>query len=100
MPGSLGVEAMIEAMQAFALANKVGDHLQSPHFGSVPGAPPVTWRYRGQITPMNQAMELEVHLKPIEQQPDRTVLTGDASLWVDGLRIYEVRQISLGIFSS
>lgn len=100
MPGSLGVEAMIEAMQAFALAEKVGDRLKSPHFGVVPGAPPVTWRYRGQITPINQMMELEVDLKPVERQSERIVLTGDASLWVDGLRIYEVHQICLGIFES
>lgn len=100
MPGSLGVEAILEAMQTFALANKVGDRVPSPHFGPVPGAPPVTWRYRGQITPKNQVMELEVHLKPIQQQPDRVVLTGDASLWVDGLRIYEINQLSLGIFRS
>lgn len=100
MPGSLGVEAILEAMQTFALANKVGDRVPSPHFGPVPGAPPVTWRYRGQITPKNQVMELEVHLKPIQRQPDRVVLTGDASLWVDGLRIYEINQLSLGIFRS
>lgn len=98
MPGSLGVEAILQSMQAFALANDVGDRLRSPHFGVVPGIPPVVWRYRGQITPRNELMELEVHIQSIEQQAGRVIMLAEASLWVDGLRIYEVKHAAVGIF--
>lgn len=100
MPGSLGVEAILQAMQAFALVNGVGDGLRSPHFSATPGSPAMSWRYRGQITPRNQLMELEAHIESIEQQAGHVVILGDASLWVDGLRIYEVKNAAVGIYQS
>lgn len=97
MPGSLGVEAMVEAVKAYALARDLGYGLHSPRFSAIPGAAPMTWRYRGQITQQHQQMELEVHISGIEQRANQAVLTGDASLWVDGLRIYEVKNLAIGL---
>ncbi len=97
MPGSLGVEAILEAMQGFALAYDLGRDLRAPRFGPVPGAPQLDWRYRGQITQQHKRMELEVHLSGIQQRPGQVALTGDANLWVDGLRIYEVKNATVGI---
>ena len=98
MPGSLGVEAILEAMRGFALVSGQGRDLRSPRFGSPPpGLAPLTWRYRGQITQQHRLMELEIHLVDIEQGADQVILTGDASLWVDGLRIYEVKNAAVGI---
>jgi 3-hydroxymyristoyl/3-hydroxydecanoyl-(acyl carrier protein) dehydratase len=97
MPGSLGVEAILEAVQGFALANDLGRNLRSPRFDLVTGTTPLTWRYRGQIIQQHKQMELEVHLSAIEQRADRVILMGDASLWVDGLRIYEVKNAAVGI---
>lgn len=97
MPGSLGVEAVFQAMQGYALANGLGNVLRAPHFGQVSGMPPLTWRYRGQITPQHKRMELEVHITAIQQRAEGVVISGDGSLWVDGLRIYEVKNAALGI---
>jgi 3-hydroxymyristoyl/3-hydroxydecanoyl-(acyl carrier protein) dehydratase len=99
MPGSLGVEAMVEAVQAYALEMDLGGGLRSPRFGLAP-AENLSWSYRGQITQQHKLMELEVHLKPAEHQPGRVALTGDASLWVDGLRIYAVKNAGLGILEA
>jgi len=100
MPGSLGVEAMLEAMQGYALAAGLGSGLPSPHFSPALSTGPVSWRYRGQITPRHNLMELEVHLKSPQQTPNGLLLTGDASLWIDGLRIYEVKNLGLGIYQA
>jgi 3-hydroxymyristoyl/3-hydroxydecanoyl-(acyl carrier protein) dehydratase len=88
MPGSLGVEAIVEAMEAYALANGQ----PGTRFDTL-AAQPVEWRYRGQILPTNRVMELEVHLRP-QIGP---VLQGDASLWVDGLRIYEINNLTVSL---
>lgn len=98
MPGSLGVEAMLEAMQGYALAEGLGNNLRSPYFSPAVSAGPVSWRYRGQIKPQHNLMELEVHLKSPQQASNGLLLTGDASLWIDGLRIYEVQNLGLGIY--
>lgn len=102
MPGSLGVEAILETMQGFALANDLGRGLRLPRFGApergyAPGAAPITWRYRGQITRQNRLVELEVHLSAVVQRAGYVTLVGDAYLWADGLRIYEVKNASIGI---
>jgi 3-hydroxymyristoyl/3-hydroxydecanoyl-(acyl carrier protein) dehydratase len=96
MPGSLGVEAIVQAMQAYVLENDLGNTLRSPRFG-LPTAQPMLWRYRGQIVPTNRQMELEVHLNTPQILPGQVNLSGDASLWVDGLRIYELKNVAVAV---
>lgn len=97
MPGSLGVEAVLETMQAGALAWGLGQNYRRPRFRVLPGTAQLEWRYRGQITPRHELVELEIHLKEIQHQKNRVQVTGDASVWVDGLRIYEVHQAAVEI---
>ncbi len=94
MPGSLGVEAMIQAMQIYALQQDLGKQLRSPRFTQVIGHKTV-WTYRGQIVPANDRMTLEVHIKEINRSPSDVIIIGDASLWKDGLRIYAVTDIAV-----
>ncbi len=94
MPGSLGVEAIIEAVQAFALAQDLGAGFRSPRFDQLPGHT-IVWKYRGQILPAHKMMKLEVHMKRIERTSRQVLLIGDASLWADGIRIYEVRDVAV-----
>jgi len=98
MPGSLGIEAILQAMQAFALDQDLGKDFRSPHFSSwVPGAQ-VTWKYRGQITPHNtRQMILEAHILQVDRTPDLVTLRADASLWADATRIYEIKNLAIGI---
>jgi hypothetical protein len=96
MPGSLGVEAILEAMQVYALHNGIGRELRAPHI-----APPVgqrtIWKYRGQILPSAGLMRLEAHISRVERRGGQIVITADASLWRDQLRIYELRDLGLAI---
>ncbi len=93
MPGSLGVEAILQAMKLFVLQQDIGKDLTSPYFTHLPGI--TKWLYRGQITPDNEVMDLEVHIKAIEQSGDQINVVADANLWKNKLRIYQVNDIAL-----
>ncbi|WP_019027443.1 beta-ketoacyl synthase N-terminal-like domain-containing protein [Colwellia piezophila] len=95
MPGSLGVEAIIELMQTYALKNDLGKAFTNPRF--IAPATLVKWKYRGQITPLNKQMSLDVHITDIVKSNGEVRLIGDANLSKDGLRIYEVKDIVLSI---
>jgi len=95
MPGSLGVEAVIELMQTYALENDLGKEFTNPRF--IAPATLVKWKYRGQITPLNKQMSLDVHITDIIKEDGEVRLVGDANLSKDGLRIYEVKDIVLSL---
>jgi hypothetical protein len=59
----------------------------------------VVWIYRGQMTPVDGTMNLEVHISNIERGPGQVVISGDASLWKGSMRIYEVKDIALRLVS-
>lgn len=98
MPGSLGVEAIIELLQTYALKNDLGAGFENPRF--IAPVTTVVWKYRGQITPLNKQMSLDVHITDIIREDGEVRLVGDANLSKDGLRIYEVKDIVLSIVES
>jgi len=98
MPGSLGVEAIIELMQTYALNKDLGKGFTNPRF--IAPATLVKWKYRGQITPLNKQMSLDVHITDIIRADGEVRLVGDANLSKDGLRIYEVKDIVLSIIEA
>ncbi len=90
MPGSLGVEAMHQAMAAFAQWRGLGRH-----FVPLAGNRTV-WKYRGQITQAVAQLRLEVQFTAIEPQPDGSVaLRGEGSLWRGDRRIYAVQGLGI-----
>ena len=95
MPGSLGLEAIIQALQAFALQKGLGASFRNPRFAPV--MTKVLWKYRGQIVPQNKYMQLELHVKNIEEKDGQLIISADANLWREDLRIYEISDIVLGI---
>lgn len=95
MPGSLGVEAIIELMQTYALSKDLGKGFTNPRF--IAPTTLVKWKYRGQITPLNTHMTLDVHITDIIRTDGEVRLVGDANLSKDGLRIYEVKDIVLSL---
>jgi len=42
-------------------------------------------------------MQLDLHVKSIEQKEGQAVVTADANLWREDLRIYEIFDIVVGI---
>ena len=96
MPGSLGVEAISQAMQLFALQQDLGKDFKNPRFVQVENNK-TEWKYRGQIKVNVENMHLEVHFKTIEKRGDTLVLIANAYLWNEGTRIYQVTDLALGI---
>ena len=95
MPGSLGVEAILQTLQVFALDQELGNHFSNPRFSPVLSQ--TRWKYRGQIIPTTGIMQLEIHVSQIVKEDGQVMLAADASLWRDELRIYEVNDVSLAI---
>ena len=99
MPGSLGVEAVLQAMQAYAIQYNLGSALKDPRF-TLPTGQTLIWKYRGQITAAARLMALEIHMKRIASSPHQILLEGDASVWCDRTRIYEVKNAAICITGS
>ena len=95
MPGSLGLEAIIQAMQAYAIYQGLGNSFLNPCFTAVLSK--VSWKYRGQIIPSTKYMQLDLHVKNIIKNEKQVVLNADAHLWRENLRIYEISDIGVGI---
>ncbi|GAA2805541.1 beta-ketoacyl synthase [Saccharopolyspora taberi] len=94
IPGSLGVETVIQAMQEWLLDAGLGAGMSDPGFVLPVGAP-FTWKYRGQFLPTDGESTLEVHIKDVARGPGRVRVTGDASVWKPGLRIYELTDVAV-----
>lgn len=96
MPGSLGVEAILQALQVYALKTGLGRSFRSPRFG-LPLDRWLEWKYRGQIIPAHAMMKIEVHLRGVERVASQVILHADASLWADHMRIYEVKDAAISL---
>lgn len=99
MPGSLGVEAVIQAMQLYIMRTGLAEGITRPRFAPPRGVQ-MTWRYRGQILPTDRDMEFEAHIKEVRHDDDRLLVIADANVWRDGLRIYELHDVAVEIRSA
>jgi PfaB family protein len=85
-PGSLGVQAMLQTLEQWLRMTRDASALVAPLLGREH-----TWKYRGQVLPHHG--EVVITLQVTEPGPDYAI--ADASLWVDGERIYEASGIGL-----
>lgn len=97
MPGSIGVETIMQAMQAYAIESGLSDEFTHPRFAQTDGGHTIVWKYRGQILTDSEKSHVEANIKRIERDPGKITLYADASLWRDNLRIYEITDIALTI---
>jgi acyl transferase domain-containing protein/3-hydroxymyristoyl/3-hydroxydecanoyl-(acyl carrier protein) dehydratase len=96
-PGSLGIEAMIQALQWACIADDVAGTfgLRNPRFESLATGAPLTWKYRGQVVPKNQLIQVEVDVVDVTRDNAGVVVMADGALWVDGLRIYLAKGLAV-----
>lgn len=99
MPGSLGVEAIVQAMQLYVIETGLAADMDGPRF-ALPAGVELSWRYRGQILRTDGDMDFDVHIKEVRQEPGRIVVIGDANLWKPGLRIYELKNLAIAVVPS
>ena len=98
-PGSLGLEAFLQVLRCGMLLQGRVPVVRNANrqFGWIlPAGKEHGWTYRGQILPENAKVRIEAHIKAIETEPTPMV-TADGFLEVDGLRIYEMTDFSVGI---
>jgi 3-oxoacyl-(acyl-carrier-protein) synthase/3-hydroxymyristoyl/3-hydroxydecanoyl-(acyl carrier protein) dehydratase len=97
-PGSLGIESMINLLQ-FAMLDLGLGHEAGPnaHFEPVAIDQSMTWRYRGQVRPHNKLITTQLEITKIERSDAGVLALADASLWVDGLRIYSATGLGVRI---
>ena len=93
-PGSLGLEALIETLQFYAIHRGIGSEFEQPRFETAPYS---VWKYRGQVTPLNRRIETEVRVTGIEKIDGKYALKAVGSLWADGVRIYQMPEFGLVI---
>jgi len=90
MPGSLGIEAIIQAFKALIYSMERSDNPVSLAEGAA-----FQWKYRGQVLPSHQKMWVEVHLQNQEMFNSKNTFTAEASLWADDIRIYDIKNLAL-----
>jgi 3-hydroxymyristoyl/3-hydroxydecanoyl-(acyl carrier protein) dehydratase len=99
-PGSLGLEAMAQGLQAYALHAGLDHGLCQPRLQSLALNQRHRWKYRGQVLPEQRAVHTTLELSAVQREPSGWLLVADASLWVDGRRIYEASGLGVRLLES
>jgi acyl transferase domain-containing protein/3-hydroxymyristoyl/3-hydroxydecanoyl-(acyl carrier protein) dehydratase/1-acyl-sn-glycerol-3-phosphate acyltransferase len=94
MPGSLGVESMVQLLQFFMLEARLDEGFENPHFEPLAPGHEVAWKYRGQVIPTAKRVTVEMEIcEVVRRQSDATAIA-EAWLWVDGVPIYQAKRIA------
>ncbi|MGB8388375.1 MAG: hypothetical protein WCE76_11285, partial [Mycobacterium sp.] len=97
-PGSLGIEMLLQLLQFAMLDLGLGKEAGPvARFEPVALHEAITWRYRGQIVPTNKQITSLVEITRIARGDDGILAVADASLWVDGKRIYSASNLGMRI---
>jgi 3-hydroxymyristoyl/3-hydroxydecanoyl-(acyl carrier protein) dehydratase/1-acyl-sn-glycerol-3-phosphate acyltransferase len=96
-PGSLGIEAMIRLLQWLMIERGMGEGLAQPRFEPLLTGAPMSWKYRGQVIPTNKVISSTIELTEVGVDARGPFARCNASLWVDGKRIYEASDLGMRI---
>ena len=96
-PGSLGLEALLQLLQFYLLDTGMGAGVENPRFEPMMLDRPMTWKYRGQVTPAQRRITTVMEITEVGTDDRGPFVVGAGSLWCDGLRIYEVAQMGMRI---
>lgn len=96
-PGSLGIETMIQLLQFYMLQQNMQQDISNPSFQSLALHSALTWKYRGQVVPTNKKIITILDIVAKGADKEGVFVYADASLWVDGKRIYEAKNLGMRI---
>ncbi|MFI5780094.1 hypothetical protein [Nocardia sp. NPDC051570] len=96
MPGTLGIESLVQALQAYVLDTGLAAGMGPVTFEAPVGVQ-VRWSYRGQVEVHDKQMTFDLSIKEIRREPDRLLVIADANVWKPGLRIYEVSDVAVEV---
>jgi PfaB family protein len=92
MPGSLGVDALLQLMQVYLMKAHPG--ITGVRFAPVMLGRKWEWTYRGQVTRKNKLVTLEVEIVEAHGG-DEPFVVADAFLMVDGLSVYRLDGVAM-----
>ena len=90
MPGSLGIEAVIQAFKA-----AVHSITKSEQPVTLAAGLGFKWKYRGQVLQKHHQMIVDVNIQEQQSMDKSSVFTADANLWADETRIYELKNLAV-----
>ncbi len=93
MPGSLGLEALIQALGLWA-RERFPALVDSHRYEALALGLTHTWQYRGQVIPTNANVQVEANITKVIDG-DEPVLVADGQLLVDGKIIYAMKDFPL-----
>ncbi|MBW2257249.1 MAG: polyketide synthase dehydratase domain-containing protein, partial [Deltaproteobacteria bacterium] len=93
MPGSLGVEALMQ-LARWVLLRETGS--PPARVGPIADGSPCTWKYRGQVTRDHEALTYELEVKRIDRE--RGEIWCDGLVRADGLPIYSVEDLGVRLY--
>lgn len=96
-PGSLGIEAMLQLLQAVMIDKGLAEGFERPRFEGIATDRHHVWKYRGQVVPEAKLVSSTLEITSIERDERGVVALAEASLWVDGKRIYEAHDLGMRI---
>lgn len=101
-PGSLGTEAMLQALQFYMLHDGRSytgmDHgIVDAHFEPIALDLPHRWKYRGQVLPHHRQVHTTLEITETGRDARGAYALANASLWADGQRIYEINGLGMRI---
>jgi 3-hydroxymyristoyl/3-hydroxydecanoyl-(acyl carrier protein) dehydratase len=99
-PGSLGIHMLVELLTVLAVnrenrENRTG--VKRTRAESVAPNAPTVWRYRGQVLPESKLVSVLVEISAVKDTPGGRRYLGQGSLFVDGLKIYTARDLSVDL---
>nr|WP_273184821.1 beta-ketoacyl synthase N-terminal-like domain-containing protein [Hyphomonas adhaerens] len=96
-PGSLGLDAMVQALTQLVWKKGLHKGMSHPHLTTLAPNAPMKWSYRGQVTPERKTVTSVMEILNIEDRGEDLLITARGSLWRDGLRVYEVGPMSVSL---
>ncbi|MEU3783217.1 hypothetical protein [Streptomyces sp900129855] len=96
-PGSLGVEAMYQALQAYAIERDLAAGPRAPRCEPTSADVPLVWRYRGQVVPSHRLVTVELEITAEREDAHGHRLEARGTLWADDTLIYRVEGLAVRI---
>jgi acyl transferase domain-containing protein/3-hydroxymyristoyl/3-hydroxydecanoyl-(acyl carrier protein) dehydratase len=93
MPGSLGLEALLELLKIFA-RERFPAHVETHRFQAMAVGQLHRWQYRGQVVPTNKQVRVEARVTAVLDGPEPQIVAS-GQLSVDGKIIYAMRDFAI-----